>query len=487
MGIFILWVLMLSAIFMAVVSFVLYLKGVEETKKSSADASKNAELAKKCMDAYTKIKNAPQVELQRAKLKADEIVKEANRKAEEIAGTSMDVLRNTKKYEQIVVAMRNRIKGYGDEYLIPLPDLIDELAFEFEHTNPGQRLKAARDLAKKMIKNGMATDTKCKDPVKAKTLSQILLDAFIGKTENILEKTKNDNFGKLKQEMIDCFTLINRDSSNIEDTRISQDFYEATLDQLKWACIVQGIRVERREEQRRIREKIREEEKALREYEKVQKEALKEEEMLQKAMALAHEKLSRASQEEKAKLEEQLKDLGDKLAIAEEKGKRAISMAQQTKSGHVYIISNIGSFGENIFKIGLTRRLEPLDRVRELGDSSVPFEFDVHALIKSEDAPALENKLHKHFVLNQVNKVNYRKEFFKVGLAKIREEIEKMGLEASWTMTASALEYRETKVIEKKIQEDPIARESWVQRQLELDPTDIQSIDYHLETSAQEE
>ena len=399
----------------------------------------------------------------------------------------MDLLRNAKKYEQIVVAMRNRIQGYGDEYLVPLSDLTDELAFEFEHTDPGKKLKAARDLAKKMIKNEMATETKCKDPVKAKTLSQILLDAFIGKTESILDKTKSDNFGKLKQEIIDSFILVNKDSANIEDTRISQEFYEATLDQLKWACIVQGIRVEKREEQRRIREKIREEEKALREYEKVQKEALKEEEMLQKAMAIAHEKLTRASQEEKAKLEEQLRELGDKLAVAEEKGKRALSMAQQTKCGHVYIISNIGSFGENVFKIGLTRRLEPLDRVRELGDSSVPFEFDVHALIKSEDAPALENKLHKHFVLNQVNKVNHRKEFFKVGLTKIREEIEKMGLEATWTMAASALEYKETKVIEKKIQEDPLARESWVQRQLELDPTDLQGIDYNLESSGLEE
>ena len=111
----------------------------------------------------------------------------------------MDLLRNAKKYEQIVVAMRNRIQGYGDEYLVPLSDLTDELAFEFEHTDPGKKLKAARDLAKKMIKNEMATETKCKDPVKAKTLSQILLDAFIGKTESILDKTKSDNFGKLKQ------------------------------------------------------------------------------------------------------------------------------------------------------------------------------------------------------------------------------------------------------------------------------------------------
>jgi len=89
-----------------------------------------------------------------------------------------------------------------------------------------------------------------------------------------------------------------------------------------------------------------------------------------------------------------------------------------TASEHVYVISNVGSFGENVSKIGLTRRLEPLDRIRELGDASVPFEFDVHTLIRSDDAPALEHALHQRFVRNQVNKVNARKEFFRVDPAR---------------------------------------------------------------------
>lgn len=84
-------------------------------------------------------------------------------------------------------------------------------------------------------------------------------------------------------------------------------------------------------------------------------------------------------------------------------------MAQQTRTGHVYVISNIGSFGEHVFKIGMTRRLEPKDRVRELGDASVPFEFDIHAMIFSDDAPTLKRALHRHFLKQQVNKVNPRK------------------------------------------------------------------------------
>ena len=122
---------------------------------------------------------------------------------------------------------------------------------------------------------------------------------------------------------------------------------------------------------------------------------------------------------------------------------------------------------------GLTRRLEPLDRIRELGDSSVPFEFDVHALIFSEDAPALECQLHRHFLLNQINKVNHRKEFFRATIDEIRKEIESLQLTAHWTMTAAAQEYRETLAIERAIAADPAAKEAWMKRQLLLDPNDV--------------
>lgn len=106
-----------------------------------------------------------------------------------------------------------------------------------------------------------------------------------------------------------------------------------------------------------------------------------------------------------------------------------------------------------------------MDRIRELGDSSVPFEFDVHALIFSEDAPSLENQLHKHFVMMQMNKVNYRKEFFKVDISHIRQEIEQLGITAKWTMTAEAREYHETMAIEKSLVEDEVFRKEWIERQ----------------------
>ena len=134
---------------------------------------------------------------------------------------------------------------------------------------------------------------------------------------------------------------------------------------------------------------------------------------------------------------------------------RAISMAQQTKIGNVYIISNIGSFGENIFKIGMTRRLEPMDRIRELGDASVPFDFDVHAMIYSDDAPSLEKKLQDHFENTRINLVNDRKEFFKVSI----EEIKKFAVENNVTVIISELaearEYNESKAIRESIKNKP--------------------------------
>ena len=142
-----------------------------------------------------------------------------------------------------------------------------------------------------------------------------------------------------------------------------------------------------------------------------------------------------------------MKELEKSLEEAHSKNERAKSMAQQTRSGHVYIISNIGSFGEDVYKIGMTRRLEPLDRVKELGDASVPFTFDVHAMIYSEDAPTLEKVLHDKFAGKRVNMVNHRKEFFGVPIDDIEKEVLKIDSSAEFVKTIEAQEYTETKAI----------------------------------------
>ncbi len=132
------------------------------------------------------------------------------------------------------------------------------------------------------------------------------------------------------------------------------------------------------------------------------------------------------------------------LSKAQEQRQRAKSMAELTKSGYVYVISNVGSFGDNVFKVGMTRRLEPLERVQELGDASVPFPSDVHAMLYSDNAPELEYALHEHLRTSSVNLVNPRKEFFRAELRDIEQFAKAHGVQVEFTQVAEAREYRES-------------------------------------------
>lgn len=203
---------------------------------------------------------------------------------------------------------------------------------------------------------------------------------------------------------------------------------------------------EEQEEQRLIREQIREEQKAIREYEASIAQTEKEEKLYRELLIQARNELNKSSNEERDAAEQRIIDLERQLKDAEFRNERAKSMAEQTRKGHVYIISNVGSFGENIYKIGLTRRLDPMDRVKELGDASVPFTFDVHAMIFVEDAPLLEASLHREFSMHRVNAVNLRKEFFRVDLDSIKKAVEKIaGIDAQFKMTILAEEYYESR------------------------------------------
>lgn len=411
-----------------------------------------------------------------ATARSAEIIAEANKRAEQIAGKAYEAVRNAELFERTARAMKNRIEGYGDEYLVPAESLLDDLAEELSHKEAGQRLKAARDQTKALIKGGAASRCEYVESNRREGAENFVLDAFNGKVDSILSRVRHDNYGKLEQEIKDAFTLVNHNGRSFREARITDEYLAARLEELRWGTIAQELKRHEQEEQRQLRERIREEQKAQREFERAIREAAKEEDTLRNAMAKAEAQLLAATEEQRARYEAQLAELNARLHAAEERNQRALSMAQQTRRGHVYIISNIGSLGENVYKIGLTRRLEPLDRIYELGDSSVPFDFDVHALILSDDAPALECRLHKHFVMNQVNKVNHRKEFFRANLADIRRELGSMGIDAKWTMVAEATEYRETLAIERAIATDPAAREAWVNRQLTLDPTDYKEL-----------
>jgi DNA repair exonuclease SbcCD ATPase subunit len=200
-----------------------------------------------------------------------------------------------------------------------------------------------------------------------------------------------------------------------------------------------------REEQRRIREQIREEERAQKEFQEAEEEAEEEETLYQRALAKAREEAARTTGEALERLTKQISGFEAKLDEARKKKERAISRAQLTKSGFVYVISNIGSFGENVYKVGMTRRLEPKDRVAELGGASVPFPFDLHAMLYSDNAPELENSLHQLFDDRRLNMVNRRREFYRdIQLEEIEGFVRSRGLSAQFIKEPEAREYRET-------------------------------------------
>ena len=153
-----------------------------------------------------------------------------------------------------------------------------------------------------------------------------------------------------------------------------------------------------------------------------------------------------------AELEEQVNQLNEK--------KEEIVNLANGKAGHVYVISNLGSFGENIFKVGMTRRLDPQERIDELGNASVPFGFDVHSMIFSEDAVGLEAALHERLNEKRVNKINLRKEFFKTSLDELEQLVYQYDPTASFNRTMLAEQYRQTLALEQNLIEfDPTATE----------------------------
>lgn len=429
---------------------------IEEAQKQAKQIASQAR-----KEAKEKTQKLDEV-LIRATANALEIREKAESRAKEIGGQAYEALRRYEFYEAAAKAKQNAIEGYADTYMVPASHVLDELAEEYGFHKAGERLKTARDRTRVMEKSGLAATCKYPEGWKRDYAISFVLSAFNGKVDSILARLKPANQGKLIQEIKDLYALVNHNGEVFKNARIHEEYLDARLEELKWAVAVQRVKEKEREEQRAIRERIRDEEKARKEIERAIKQAEREEETITKAIDRTRQEYESANAEDRAKYEAKLQDLAQKLREAE-KNQRALSMAQQTKRGNVYVISNIGSFGEDVFKIGLTRRLDPMDRVKELGDASVPFGFDIHAMIQSDDAPALEAALHRRFLQSQINKVNRRKEFFRLKLQDLRSVIDELAPDVRWTIAAEARDYRESLAMEYHLQEDPEFRRQWVE------------------------
>lgn len=277
---------------------------------------------------------------------------------------------------------------------------------------------------------------------------KLMLRAFNGECDSLIADVRWNNITKMEERLQKSFEAINK-MGETHSIQMTNSYRNMKLKELRLTFEYQEKLYREKEEQKRIKEQMREEAKVQKEIEKALKDSQAEEERYNKALEQARKEMEQAQGSALEKLKEKMAKLQQDLEEAKNAHQRAISMAQQTKTGHVYIISNIGSFGENVYKIGMTRRLEPMDRVHELGDASVPFEFDVHAMIKSDNAPELENLLHKYFDNKRVNLVNPRKEFFYVSLDEIQKYMQENNLDIELTKLAEARDYRESEAIRK--------------------------------------
>ena len=278
-------------------------------------------------------------------------------------------------------------------------------------------------------------------------LGILAVDALNGDANTIISAVTYSNFEASKEKFRVEFDKVNR---LLEETgiRISPKYLELKIKEMAIAYDFREAEEKAKQEQAELKEMMREEEDARVEAERAREKTMQEEQLYQQALETARQELESKSAEDRETFEKKIQELEAQLQQAKDERERATSMAQITKKGHVYIISNLGSFGEGVFKIGLTRRKEPDERIRELGDASVPFGFDVHALVHADDAPALEAALHNHFESKRMNKVNLRKEFFRVSMDEIGEACEKLGCAIRLSKLAEAREYRATLALE---------------------------------------
>ena len=250
-----------------------------------------------------------------------------------------------------------------------------------------------------------------------------ILRSFNTECDYLFNSLNARNYENYHNKIIRSFESLNK-IYKVDNVEITREYLKIKLEKLN-LINERAIKIQREKEiQREIKEQMKEEEKVRRELEQKEKKIEKEEKQFGNEIKSLFNRLEKTKNDiEKELYADKIRELEQKIKQLEEDKKDVENRKLNTRAGYVYVISNIGSFGEGVYKIGLTRRLEPYDRVKELGDASVPFEFDVHAMIFSDDAPTLENTLHKHFRDRELNKVNHRKEFFRVDIDEIEEVV----------------------------------------------------------------
>lgn len=265
-------------------------------------------------------------------------------------------------------------------------------------------------------------------------LSKLMLRAYNAEADICVRVLKAGNLSSAVKRLETSVRVIER-LGDMASIRISPEYHALRVYELELTADYLIKKQEEKEAEREHRARLREEQRALKEYQLERDRLIKEQSHYQNALEVLRAKGDVAGA---AELETRLAEIAAALRGVEER-------QANIRAGYVYVISNIGSFGKGVVKIGLTRRLEPMDRVRELGDASVPFRFDVHALFFSADAVGIENELHRRLADRRLNKVNKRKEFFRATPAEVKLLLHQLaGNILDYTDEAEAPEYRQS-------------------------------------------
>lgn len=363
-------------------------------------------------------------------------------KVEKLEEQQKDLERSMKEY---------RAKAAKEMALTELDLLVDMVRVdEYEGLKSDEvknRLTMLRSQQDELVKNGKALSISNTTEKKSELNNQKkqILRCFNAECKSIIEGVTVKNVDTTRAKIQRAFEAINK-IFMVDGVQISQKYLSSKYEELSMVYAYMVKEDEEREQRKAIRDQMVEEEKVRREIEAAKKKIEKEEAQFTNE----RDKLMAYMQKAKDDVERNLyigkiSELEEKLKAISSDKENVLQREQNTRAGFVYIISNIGAFGENVFKIGMTRRLEPMDRIAELSSASVPFPFDVHALIFSDDAPGLESILHKFFDSKRVNRINTRKEFFRVDLDEIKQVVLKNhNATVKFVDVPDAIEYRET-------------------------------------------
>ena len=411
-----------------------YKKELEELKKSKMSIEQ--------MDAF---------ELQQSIIDKKKELDELNSNVEKLSTEKKTLADKLNELSQKIDNANSTIEMQEYGLYEPKYDFATSLGYK-------EKLTEIRKNQKEMIRKKVAVDyredwtvdgSKAKGTKMTNDSIKLVLRAFNNECEAAINKVKYSNYDSIQKRIERSYEQINKLTS-VTQVSISYYYLDSKLEELALAYEYAKKKDQEKEELREQRQREREEKALQKEVAQKKKVIDKEINHFKNVIAELQEKLKSITDDNEATaINKQLSELEQKIDERDHEKEELDYRTANASAGYVYIISNIGSFGKDVFKIGVTRRLDPTERISELSSASVPFKFDIHALIFSYDAYKLETELHNYFDNYKINKVNNHKEFYKIPIEKIKEKLaEYKELTIDFEEMADAEEYRQTLAIE---------------------------------------